>query len=246
MKKIIYTIFVVFITSCNSQDKNNVDPTITVNNPQPVKHHTMMNEYNYKKLISSRTECFDIKYYNEHKDSDENLIYTDKNGSDVNIFGDVESGYVSNKTPNNSMFTIYKEYNYKGVISKKWVNFRNYGGAVGIKYEFDETGKLISKKDTDLNFKITPQDIIKYCQEKSIDLFSVYTTIERSVDENNKQSFYNINYRGKYGEKFGSRIIIQLSGITGEIQKVICINGKHNDSVEVLYDAKVENKKKDL
>jgi len=158
---------------------------------------------------------------------------------------DKNRGYVSNKTPKNSVFTIYKEYYPKGVIYRKWVNFRNGGGAVGMKYEFDQSGKLITEIDTDSNFKITPQDVIKYCQENNIDLFSPYTTIDRFKDEKVNESFYNINYRRKYGKKIGSRIIIQLDGNTGEIRKVVCINGKHNDSVETLYDAKVENKQKE-
>ncbi len=241
MKKIIYISFLLLITSCNSQDKK--EESKITDKPQPVKHTTMNTEYDHKKLISSKTEYFDIKYFDEHKDEGENLIYTEKNGTDINVFGDVESGYVSNTTPENSMFTVYKQYNPKGVIYRKWVNFRNEGGAVGIKYEYDDSGKLIREDDTDKNFKITPQDVIKYCQENNIDLFSNYTFIERFTDEKTKQSVYNINYRGKYGEKFGARIIIQLDGNTGEIRKVICINGKHNDSVETLYDIKDEKKK---
>ncbi|MBJ2123195.1 hypothetical protein [Flavobacterium sp. IB48] len=243
MKTIIYISFILLITSCNPQEKKKIDQTITVKKPQPVKHTAMENEYDYKKLIGAKTEYFDIKYFDEHKDQEENLIYTDKSGTHVNMFGDVESGYVSNKTPNKSMFTIYKQYNNKGVIYRKWVYFRNRGSAVGKKYEFDESGKLISEIDTDIHFKITPQDIIKYCEEKNIDLFSNYSYIERFVEEN--KSFYNINYRGKYEEKQGDRIIIQIDGTTGEIRRVVCINGKHNDSVETLYDAIAEKQKKE-
>lgn len=241
MKKLLYISFLLFIISCNSQDKKENDKII--NKPQPVKHTIMDTEYDYKKLISSKTEYFDIKYFDEHKDEAENLIYTEKNGTNINIFGDTESGYVSNNTPKNSMFSIYKQYNSKGTIYRKWVYFRNEGGVVGIKYEFDESGKLIKEEDTDKNFKITPQDVIKYCLENNIDLFSNYTFIERFIDDKTKEGFYNINYRGKYGEKFGAKIIIQLDGNTGEIRKVICINGKHNDSIETLYDIKDEKKK---
>lgn len=240
MKKLIYISFLFFITSCNSQDKKENNKTI--NKPQPVKHTTMNNEYDYKKLISSKTEYFDIKYFDEHKDEAENLIYIDNNGAEVNIFGDIESGYISNSTPKNSLFTIYKEYNPKGIIMRKWVNFRNGGGPVGMKYEYDDSGKLIKETDMDKNYKIAPQDVISFCKEKGIDLFSNYTTIERNYNEN-PMDLYIINYRGEYEGKFGTRIIIVLSGTTGEIQKVTCINGKHNDSVEVLYDIQEEKKK---
>ena len=240
MKKIIYIGFLLLITSCNSQDKKDNDKII--DKPQPVKHTTMNPEYDYKKLISSKTEYFDIKYFDEHKNEDGDLIYTDKRGSNINMFGDSESVYVSNETPKNSFYTIYKQYNYKGVIQEKWVNFRNGGGPVGIKYEYDDNGKLIKETDMERNYKITPQDVIAFCKEKGIDLFSNYTTIDRNYNDN-PMNLYIINYRGKYGEKFGARIIIVLSGITGEIQKVTCINGKHNDSVETLYDIKDEQKK---
>lgn len=223
------------MTSCNSQDKKEKDKII--NKPQPVKHKIMNSEYDYKKLISSKTEYFDIKYFDEHKNEDENLIYTDNNGTYINIFGDTESGYFSSTTPKNSLFTVYKEYNPKGIILRKWVNFRNEGGPVGIKYEYDNNGKLIKETDMDKNYKITPQDVFSFCKEKEIDLFSNYTTIDKNYNDN-PMNLYIINYRGKYEGKYGAKIIIALNGINGEIQKVTCINGKHNDSVEILYDSK--------
>ena len=212
MRKIIYISFLLLITSCNSQDKK--ESAKIIDKPQPVKHITMNTEYNFKNLISSKTEYFDIKYFDEHKDEGENLIYTDKIGADINIFGDNESGYVSNTTPENSLFTIYKEFNPNGIIIRKWVNFRNEGGLVGMKYEYDDSGKLIKETDMEKNYKITPQDIITFCKEKGINLFSDYTTIERNYSDN-PMNLYIINYRGKYGEKFGDKIIIILDVTSG-------------------------------
>jgi len=244
MRKIIYINLFLLLASCNSQgtkDKNRVS-----NKPQSVKHNKNDNEYDYKKLISSKTEYFDIKTFYQNNRDGLGKTYETDNGNLVEESAGQSGGWFTvYLTPKTSMFTIYKEYDYKGVIRTKCVNFRNDGGAVGIKYEFDESGKLIKEIDTDINYKITPEDVIKYCKENSIDLFSPYTTIERLEDKKSNQSFYNINYRGKYGEKFGSRIIIQLDGNSGEIRKVICINGKHNDSVEVLYDEKAEKEKKE-
>lgn len=235
MKKIIYLIFLLTILSCNGQDKKVVNSI--ANEPNPIKHSTMNTQNSYKNLISDNTEHFDIKYFNTHKDEAENLIYTDNFGNNINIFGDNENGYISNTTPKNSLFTIYKEYNSKGVIKQKWVNFRNGGGPVGIKYEFDDTGKLIKETDMDKNYKITSDDIFSYCKKNGIDLFSDYTVIDKNYNDN-PMNRYIINYRGKYEEKYGSRIIIVVDGISGNVIKVTCINGKHNDSVEILYEKK--------
>ncbi|MCY0977040.1 hypothetical protein OUO26_06770 [Chryseobacterium sp. CY350] len=204
----------------------------------------MNNEYDYKKLVSSKTEYFDIKKFYQNNEDGLGKTYETENGTKTEESAGDEGGwFMSNSTLKSSLFTIHKEFNLKGIIQEKWVNFRNGGGAVGIKYKFDDLGKLIKEDDTDKNFKITPQDVIKFCQENNIDLFSDYTFIERFIDEKTKESFYNVNYRGKYEEKFGARIVIQLDGNSGEIQKVICINGKHNDSVETLYDIKEEKEK---
>ncbi|WP_336961294.1 hypothetical protein [Chryseobacterium contaminans] len=237
MKRILYFIYILTLISCNGQNKKEN----TINNskvPAPIKHTAMVTQNNYKNLINDKIEYFDIKYFDKHKNADEDLIYTDKFGTEINIFGDSESGYVSNTTLKNSVFTVYKQFDSKGIISRKWVNFRNNGGAIGVKYEFDDSGKLIKEIDTDKNFKITPNDVIDYCKKNSIDLFSTYTYIDRFVDEKTKQGFYNINYRGKYEGEYGARIVILLNGNTGEIQKVVRINGKHNDSMDVLYEKK--------
>ncbi|MBP2618749.1 hypothetical protein [Chryseobacterium jejuense] len=231
MKKLLYICFTLFISSCNSQDKK------TAKAPISIKHNTMNTQYDYKKLIDDKTEHFDIKYFNKNKDESENLIYTDKFGNDVSIFGDNESGYFSDSTPKNSLFTIHKEFSTKGIIQHKWVNFRNGGGPIGIKYEYDDSGKLIKKTDMDKGYTITADDIIDYCKKNEIDLFSDYTHIDKNYD-GGSQKLYIINYRGKYEGKFGARIIIIIDGNNGEVLKVTCINGKHNDSAEVLYEKK--------
>ncbi|QIY91037.1 hypothetical protein [Chryseobacterium gallinarum] len=235
MKKLLYICFVLFISSCNSQDKK--EDKKTVKAPTSIKHNTMNTQYDYKKLIDDKTEHFDIKYFDKHKDEAENLIYTDKFGNDVSIFGDNKNGYFNNSTPKNSLFTIYKEFSPKGTILRKWVNFRNGGGPVGIKYEYDDSGKLIKKTDMDKGYIITADDIINYCKKNEIDLFSDYTHIDKNYDEGSRK-LYLINYRGKYEGKFAARIIIAIDGSNGNILKVTAINGKHNDSMDVLYEKK--------
>ncbi|WP_294245408.1 hypothetical protein [uncultured Chryseobacterium sp.] len=195
----------------------------------------MNREEDHRKLINDKIEYFDIKYFDENKDEAENLIYTDEFGNHMNIFGDSESGYVHNITRRLSVFSIYKEYYPDGTIYRKWVNFRNGGGPVGIRYEFNRKGKLIKKTDMDEYYIITPQDIIRFCKEKEIDLYSNDTIVDKNYSEEGPK-LYIINYRGKYDGTFGARIVILLNGETGHVKKVICINGKHNDSIETLYE----------
>jgi hypothetical protein len=203
----------------------------------------MNTEYDYKNLISSKTEYFDIKKFHQNNEEGLGKTYELDNGNLIKeSSGENGSWFAVDETPKNSLFTIYKEFNHKGVIVGKWVNFRNEGGPVGMKYEYDDNGKLIKETDMDKNYKITPQDVIAFCKDKGIDLFSDYSTIDKNYNDN-PMDLYIISYKGKYGDKFGTKIIIVLSGITGEIQKVTCINGKHNDSIEILYDIKDEKKK---
>lgn len=242
MKKILYISFLLLITSCNSQDKKDNDKII--DKPQPVKHTVMNTDYDYKKLISSRIEYFDIKKFYQNNEDGLGKNYEIENGTSIEESAGDEGGwFMSNSTFKNSLYTVHKEFNSKGIIAKKGIKFKNYGCELGIWYEFDDLGNLIKETDTDKNYKITFPDIVKYCIENNIDLKDEYTMINRGMNSNTKKNSWEIEYRGSYNNKFGSNIIIEIDGTTGEIQKVTCINGKHNDSVETLYDIKDEKKK---
>ena len=241
MKKIIYISFLLLITSCNSQDKKDNEK---INKPQPVKHITMDTQYNYRQLISSKTEYFDIKKFYKNNDDGIGITYESENGTKIEESAGDEGGwFMSNSTPKNSLFTIHKEFNSKGVIVKKGITFKNAGCHLGVWYEFDDSGKLIKETDTDKNYKITFSDIAKYCTENNISLNDENTIINRGINNDTKENSWEIEYRGSYNNKFGSNIIIEIDSNTGEVQKVTCINGKHNDSVEVLYDIQEEKKK---
>ncbi|MGH1517694.1 hypothetical protein [Chryseobacterium sp. JK1] len=236
MKKIIYISFLLIIISCNSQDKKDIK---TMDKPQPVKHTISSPEQDYKKLTNYKSEYFDIKKFYENNNEGSGKTYESENGTMIEeSAGENGEWFMSNITPKNSIFTIHKEYNSKGIILKKGVTFRNYGGQLGTWYEFDNTGKLIKETDTDKNYKINFSDVAKYCVENNINLKDEYTVINRGLNNKTKSESWEIEYRGKYDDKYGAIIIIELDGNTGEIQKVTCINGKHNDSVEILYEKK--------
>jgi len=237
MKRILYFIYLLALISCNGQNKKeNTNNKTKV--PAPIKHTAMITQNNYKSLINDKIESFDTRKFYQNNGDGLGKTYESNGAIIEESAGEKASWFTAYITPKNSVFTIYKEYNHKGIIYRKWVNFRNGGGPVGIKYEFDDFGKLIKETDTDKDFKITPDDIINYCKKNDIDLFSTYTYIDRFVDEKTKQGFYNVNYRGKYEGEYGARIVILLHGNTGEIRKVVRINGKHNDSMDVLYEKK--------
>lgn len=235
MKRLFYICFLLFISSCNSQDKK--EDNKTTKTPTSIKHNTMSPKNNYTNLINDKIEHFNIKKYYENNPDGIGKTYEDKGAQIEESSGEEGSWFINNTTPKNSLFSIYKEFNDKGTIAKKWVNFRNGGGPVGIKYEYDDSGKLINKTDMDKGYTITADDIIDYCKKNEIDLFSDYTHIDKNYD-GGSQKLYLVNYRGKYEGKFGARIIIVIDGSNGNVLKVTSINGKHNDSMEVLYEKK--------
>lgn len=230
------------IFSCQSQDKKESNKTLIT--PKPVKHTIMNTENNYRNLVNGRIEYFDIKKFYQNNQEGIGKTYEDEKGSLVEeSAGDNGSWFMSNTTMKNSLFTVHKEFNSKGVIIKKGVTFKNYGGALGMWYEFDDSGKLVKENDTDKDYRITFDDIVLYCKENNINLNDQNTNLNRGINDETKKVAWGIEYRGEYNGKFGASIIIELDGTNGEIQKVTCINGKHNDSTEILYDIKDEKKK---
>ncbi len=197
-----------------------------------------MRTEDYKQLINDRIEYFDKdKFYLNNKNG---LVksYTVNNTITVQeVAGEDGGWFVSCTTRSGSCFSVYKEYSHQAIIEKKHVVLINGGAVVGIKYEFDRNGELIKKTDMDKHYTVTPQDIIKFCEEKGIDVFSSDTRIDRNYNEDSIGK-YLIYYSGEYEGKFGSRITIEINGATGAIEKVICNNGIYNESVEILYENK--------
>ncbi|WPO81306.1 hypothetical protein SD427_11080 [Chryseobacterium sp. JJR-5R] len=181
-----------------------------------------MRTEDYKQLINDRIEYFDKdKFYLNNKNG---LVksYTVNNGIIIQeVAGEDGGWFVSCTTRSGSCFSVYKEYSHQAIIKKKHVVLRNGGAIVGIKYEFDINGRLIKKTDMDKHYVVTPQDIIKFCEEKGIDILSNNTRIDRNYNEDSIGK-YVIYHSGEYDGKFGSVIITEINGTTGDVEKVIC------------------------
>lgn len=194
-----------------------------------------MKEKDYTLIVDESTEYFNIQeFYSDNQNGLSKKYKTNKGVVVEEGAGEEGSWFVSYMTHPNSFFSVYKEYNSKGIIKSKWATFRNRGGAVGNKYEFDNNGKLCRKENAEEDFQFTPYKVISYCLENGIDLFAGNLNyIDRYVNEHQKEFFYIINYVGMYKEKSG-RITIVLNGRNGEKQQILVQRPGHD--YEVLFD----------
>ncbi|MCV9926909.1 hypothetical protein OIU83_04570 [Flavobacterium sp. LS1R49] len=220
---IIGLIFIVF--SCKPQNKKQAEV-------EKVKHYQVENKQEYNNLVTNDFETFDIKRFDENKDEAEDYIYTLPDGSIIREFGYKERGYFSQIVPEKSLFTISKGFYPNSNIKDKGPSFKD-NCEIGIWYEFDEKGKLIKETDLDKPFKITIKDIIEFLKQNEADLFSNFTSINRSYDEVTKKGTWNLIYRGKYKDKQGM-FSIEIDDLTAEIIEVVKILGKEGEK-EVLF-----------
>lgn len=192
-----------------------------------------MKTENYINLVDERKEYFDIrKFYTDNKNGS-TKAYTTQSGTLIEeMAGEEGSWFASYSTKTGSCFSVYKEYNHKGWIHKKWAAFRNRGAAVGIKYEFNEDDGILSvSENMEKNFVFTPEEVIRYCLEHDIKLFEKGCYINRYFDHAANEFLYSISYVGMYNKSFG-KIRILLNGQTGETEKVTL---QKSDIPEILF-----------
>ena len=134
MKNIIL-LCVVFFTMSNCKPQNKKQEIIG-----KIKDKKMEHEYN--KLVNKEFEKFNIDRFNKNKDEAGDYIYNLNDGTKVIEYGNAESGYFSEQTPNNSLYVISKGYYLNLGIRAKGITFGSIGCVLGIWYEFDENGKL--------------------------------------------------------------------------------------------------------
>lgn len=193
-----------------------------------------MKTEDFNQLIHDKSEDFDIrKFYSDNKEGFpktekfNNLMITEYTA------GTDGSWFVSLSTRSGSCFSVYKEYRSTGIIKCKWVTFRNGGAVVGIRYTFDSNGKLISAENEEEGFSFTPHDVLQFCEENKIALFSDETCIERYIDRRLKEFYYIIHFKGAYQEKPGAFLMI-LNGSNGALERVIL---RHPGSAgEMIYE----------
>lgn len=184
-----------------------------------------MKTEDFTRLIHHKTEYFGIReFYSGNK---EGLPKTEKFNNLMTTeytAGTDGSWFVSLSTRTGSCFSVYKEYRSTGIIKCKWVTFRNGGAVVGIRYTYDPNGKLISAEDEEEGFPFTPHQVLKFCEENGIDLFSDDTCIERFIERREQTYYYIIRYKGEYKGNSGITIML-LNGKDGIPERVILHSG---------------------
>jgi hypothetical protein len=236
MKKIILIILIFTFNSCKPQASEE-------KKPQQIIHKNTNLIHDYNKLNNKKMEKFDIEKFNKNKDESENYNYVLENNIAVEEFGYEGRGYFRKETSKNSLFTIYKEFYFNGFLKKKGQSYKYGSCQLGIWYEYDEKGNLLSTIDTDKPFVITFEDIVIFCKKNKANIETdSYTNISRNNDEVTNASTWTIRYTGKYEEKPGKFIVI-LDGKTGSIIKVTQMLGKNGEN-KIIYDKKITDKGK--
>ena len=200
---------------------------------EKIKHYEANNNLQYNNLVTSKFESFDIKRFDKNKDEAEDYVYTLEDGTRIREFGYEGRGYFSEVVPKNSLFTISKGFYPNSNIKDKGPSFKD-DCEIGIWYEFDENGKLIKETDLDKPFKITIEDIIEFLKKNEADLFSNFTSVNRSYDEKTERGTWDLIYRGKYKDKVGM-FNIKIDDSSAEIIQVVKILGKEGEK-EILFE----------
>ncbi len=162
--KTLFLILALIQIGCNAQNKETDSSTKERNKTQ---QDTM--------------EKFDIETFNKNKDQAENYIFTLKDGTKVTQFGSKESGYYEYSRKQNSFFEKRKSFYPSGKIKiEGTMYFNNY--QKGIWNYYDEHGALEKTIDYDQPFTYTWEGILKFVEEKKIDLSKSTTRISRTTE----------------------------------------------------------------
>ncbi|UPZ13855.1 hypothetical protein [Flavobacterium humidisoli] len=222
-------LYVVFFAICSCKPQNSKQEKI-----EKIKLNSRENEY--KKLVNKEFEKFDINRFNKHKYESGDYIYVLNDGTQINEYGNEESGYFSEQKPRKSLFVISKGYYINSGIRAKGVKFGNVGCVLGIWYEFDENGRLVKETDFDKPFKITIYDIIEFLKNSDVDLYANTTSVNRFYDEKTKKGTWTLHYLGKFNDDSG-KLIVKIDDESRKVQEVIKITGRRGEK-EIIFEKK--------
>lgn len=194
MKKYIFFLILITVTSCNAQNKSLMIPE-----------------------IDKKFEQFDsIRFNLSVKESPDIVRQFQPNGNYVEMsISKTDKSYI--ESFKDTYYMILKFYYPNGNIKKKGAGFHDFFSK-GIWYEFDEKGKLIKEVDYDKPYKFTFEDILKFCEKENIEIKKGpilqngwHNRIFRNVENDNP--IWSIEYL----KKKDLVEIIKLDGITGKI-----------------------------
>ncbi|MGH1518103.1 hypothetical protein [Chryseobacterium sp. JK1] len=241
MRKIILIQLLLIIISCHSQDKEK-DNNRTHDKPELTKIETSINHKSMQTYTDEEFTDQDILRYKKNK-IEEGYEYIREDGSLVYEVDYECVMYRRYITPKGSLFVIHKEYHPNKKLWLKFETFGDRGFIKGLRYEYDEKGKLIKVEDWGKPYKFTWEQVKKYIEEDlKLDLLKDKVVVDNNL-EYPGYSFptWSITYIGKYKEDpKGGLIRIMLNGVTGELLVVERQLGKGGDgtSLDLLYKKK--------
>lgn len=225
----------LIVNSCHSQDKDKPSNKTTSNS----KKNNIEIPINQKNMQTHTTEEFteqEIQKYKKNK-TDGGYQYVDLNGSKILETDDDFILFRRDITPKYSLFTTNKEYHSNKKLWTKYETFGESGFIKGIRYEYDEKGKLIKAEDYDKPFKFTWEQVKKYIeQDLKLDLLKDDVNVNNYTGIEGGKPTWEINFKGKYKDIFGV-YYITLDGENGELLKVIKILGRDGES-RVIFEKK--------
>lgn len=194
MKKYIFLLILVIVTSCNAQNKSLMTPE-----------------------IDNKFERFDSIRFNLSTKENPNILRDFQPNGNYIEMSVSKSGKYYLEYYKDSYFMISKSYHLNGNIKKKGIAFNDFFSK-GIWYEFDEEGKLIKEIDYDEPFKFTFEDVLKFCEKQNIKIEKGpisqngwHNLISREIE--NGKPVWKIEYL----KKTNLIEIIKLDGITGKV-----------------------------
>jgi hypothetical protein len=232
MKKIALISLLLVINSCHSQDKEKK------NDNKEGKSSNIKIEIpiNPKTMQTYTTEKFDIENYFKHSNKiSRTYEYETNNGKIMET--DFDNSFMKVLTPKGSLFTTQKEYYKSGPLKSKWETFGDRGFIKGIRYEYDESGKLTKAEDYDKPFKFTWEHVKKYIeQDLKLDFFKDEVNINNYNGLSGGKPTWDINFKGNYKDVFGV-YYVTLDGTDGELLKVKKILGRDGEQ-QIIFEKK--------
>jgi len=165
-----------------------------------------------KHIIQEKAmETFDIETFNKKKNLTENYKYTSENDEVIEESGGLENGdYIRVKYLANNHFKSFYRFYPNGTLKIKGMFYEN-DFASGVWDYYDKEGKVEKTIDYDQPFTYSWDDILKYVEDKKIDLLKNTTRISRTTEGSVPTWTVTWHYDS------GRLKAVNINGETGEI-----------------------------
>lgn len=246
--KTILGILLMFGIGCTLKSPSQVKEKEKNTNPKDtLKTISIEIPINPKTMETYTSEEFskkDLEQYKKCKKEGRGYCeYQSANGDKIIEYDREMIMFYRNIIPKGALFKISKWYHPN---RRLWYKFESYtendAFIKGIRYEYNDQGKLIKAEDFDKPFKFTWEQVRKYIeQDLKLDLIQDEVGVGNNIESDYNIPIWEIEYLGKYkNHPKGGAIRITLSGNTGEVLHVEAQQGKGGEgtTVDTLYDIK--------